>query len=589
MAKHYKNEITKKTKNTVVKNQSFLQGAMILSVSMLAVKLMGMLFKTLFANIVDPVGNGMFTIAYNVYEPLFMLATAGFPIAISRMVSESVAKKRYRDVRQLHSVSVPFLTLTGFICFIGMVFGGVLYAQAIESSESKYAIACLAPTILFGCLMSIYRGHFEGTRNMIPTAVSEIIEATIKLFVGLTLASVVYNNVSVEYVNQGTVLGNLPVSKEHAFQLINGYTVAAAMIGISLGAFLGFIYLLLRYKIKGDGITQEQLQNSPKAENKKSIFKRLALTALPIGINSIILSVANMVDSTMIQKRIINIMNTAPQELIDAYEGVLDSSLFLADAATGEFSIQTYLVGCFGYASTIMMIIVAVTQVFGTSALPAITTAWTSGDRKLIKRNIETVLRTTTFVTFPAGLGLCVLAEQIAPLIYFSSNVAEAMPITSSVLKVMGISVIFIATSTPICSMLQAVGRVDLPLKLMSVGMVMKIIINYILVGIPSINIQGAAVGSLVAYLFVCIVGIYLLCKETKIIPNFVTILIKPLVGSIMCAVAAFASFGLLNLVMNSKIATIIAILIAALVYFVVMILIKAINKDDARMLIKRK
>lgn len=569
-------------------NHSFLKGAMILTVSIMIVKIMGMVFKAVFANIVSPAGNGILNIAYSIYDPLFMLATVGFPIAISRMVSEAVAQRRYKDARRIHSVSVPFLSITGIVAFVAMIIGGVFYTQFIESSESIYAIICLAPTIFFGCLMSIYRGYFEGLRNMTPTAISEIIEASVKLFLGISLAIWVNNSLTVEYETKSTLFGNLVTSSEYASKLTNGYTVAAAMIGISAGALLGFVYLLLRYKIKGDGITKLNLQASPPAKPRKVLFKTLALTALPIGANSIVLSLANFIDMGVITTRILHIMDVAPNALQTMYAAI-PAKEFLADPQTGEYSIQTYLSGCYGYASTLMMLIVAVTQVFGTSALPSITSAWTKGNKPEIKRSIETVLRTTTFVTLPTGLGMSVLAPQLLSLIYLNPDNAVAVDIASTVLRVMGISVIFIATATPICSMLQAVGRVDLPLKLMSIGMVMKIAINYLLVGIPSINIQGAAVGSLVAYLFVCVVGIYFLCKETKILPNFVSIFIKPLVGALFCAVAAYAGYGLLNLVLPSAVSTILAVVVAAIVYIVVMLLIRAITKEDIYMLPKGK
>lgn len=574
------NEHTERT----AKKHSFLQGAMVLGVSMVIVKIMGMLFKIMFANIVaDTTGNGMLNIAYAIYEPLFMLATAGFPIAISRMISESVVKKRYNDVKKIHKLSIPFLSITGVIFFIAMVVGGIVYARTIQSTASQYAIICLAPTVLFGCLMSVYRGYFEGLRNMTPTAVSEIIEAACKLFVGLSLAQYTSNIVNAEYTSSGTIFGEYIASPEYANQLINGYTVAAAMIGISLGAFFGFLFLFLRLKIKGDGITQAELDASPRAEKRNLLFKKLARTAIPIGISSIILSISSFIDSTLIQRRIIDIMNTAPGVLQRIYS-YLDPQKFAADPVTGEYSIQTDLFGSYGYALTLMMLITAITQVFGTSALPSITAAWTTGNRQRIKSSIETVLRTTTFVTLPAGLGLSVLAPQILSLLY--SNVG-GVAVASNVLRVMGISVIFIATSTPICSMLQAVGRVDLPLKLMSIGMVIKIALNYILVGIPSINIQGAAVGSLVAYLFITVTGLYFLCKETKIIPDFVTILIKPLIGAVFCAVGAYAGYGLLNLVLPSKIATLLAIVIAVLVYILTMFLVKGITREDILMLPK--
>ena len=157
---------------------------MVLGGSMVIVKIMGMVYKILLSGQYGGVGTGLFNSAYALYNPLFMLSTAGFPIAISRMVSESITKKRYKDVRQIHMLSVPIFIVAGWLCFLAMIVGGFIYVKIIHADNAIFALLCLSPTIFFGCLMSIYRGYFEGMKNMAPTAISEIIEATCKLFLG---------------------------------------------------------------------------------------------------------------------------------------------------------------------------------------------------------------------------------------------------------------------------------------------------------------------------------------------------------------------------------------------------------------------
>ncbi len=580
-----------KNNNSVQSTETtFLKGAMILSVSMIIVKVIGMVYKIAMARVLGELGNGIFNIAYDIYNPLFMLATAGFPIAISRLVSENVAKKRYRDVRKIHKISIPIFIIAGIVCFVLLIILSQFYVQIINAGDAKLAIYALAPTIFFGCLVSIYRGYYEGLRNMVPTAVSEIVEASSKLFLGLAFAYGLSYVATMEYENSGTLFGVAQPSQEAFVSALTPYTVAAAILGVTIGSFLAFLFLFLRHKIKGDSITKELLLNSPRSTKSSKLRKRLIMTAIPIGLGAIVMSISGSIDTMFVQLRIIDIMNTAPDVLKDIYSYV-DPQYFLANA-NGETQIQVYLYGSFSYATTLLMLITAVTQVFGTSALPSITQAWTLRDKRRIKSSIETVLKTTTLFTLPAGLGLCALAQPILTLIYYNEGTVDGIQIATPVLQVMGISVLFIATSTPICSMLQAVGRVDLPLKLLSIGMVIKIILNYTLVGIPEINIKGAAVGSLVGYLFICIAGIYFLCKETKIVPNFVSIIIKPLFCAIASAVSAYLAYSLFNnllgnTVLSSNISTIIAIAVAAVIYVIFLFLVRGIEKNDILLLPK--
>ena len=174
-------------------------------------------------------------------------------------------------------------------------------------------------------------------------------------------------------------------------------------------------------------------------------------------------------------------------------------------------------------------------------------------------------------------------------MIYSSPNVSNEVEIASKVLTTMGIAIIFVGTATPICSMLQAVGRVDLPVKLMAIGVAVKIITNYVLVGIPEINIQGAPIGTFVCYLFISVVGVFFLCRHTKIVPNFMSILVKPLLASLVCGVGAFVSYHLFNYFMSGKIATILAVIVAIIVYIFCLFIFKAIQKEDVLQMPKGK
>ncbi len=557
------------------KSQSFLKGAMILGSSMIIVKLMGMIYKILLSNLYGGVGTGLFNAAYALYNPLFMLSTAGFPIAISRMVSENVAKKRFRDVRQIHRMSVPIFVFAGCICFLAMVFGSFIYVKVIKADNAIFALLCLSPTIFFGCLMSIYRGYFEGMRNMTPTAVSEIIEAAFKLFFGFTASAVTMKLLTQQYENTGYVLGIKCADMTEAENTIIPIAIGAAITGISLGAVFGFVYLFVKYRRSGDGITKEEFRLSPKAEDPHQTLRTMVKTAIPVGLGSIIMSLADMVDATLVQRRIDSIMQNDPKALLDIYGSLVPDSVYRAGTT------HIYLYGCYGMALTLMMLVSAVTQVFGTTALPSVTAAWTSGNKVQMKKSMETVLRVTMLVTIPTGIGMSVLSEPLLSLIYSGSGVANEVEIGSKVLTVMGISAVFIAASTPMCSMIQATGRMDIPLKLYTIGMIIKIIVNYILVGIPAINIQGANVGSIVCYGFVTVMAMFFLCRETKIIPNFVSIFVKPLFASIVCGAAAYWSEQFFDRFMTQRLATVMAVLFAVVVYVIALFLFRAIKRED--------
>ena len=571
-------------------SQTFLKGAMVLSISMVIVKLCGMVYKIMLTRIYSMfgdqyagIGTGLFTNAYEIYIPLFTLATAGFPIAVSRLISESIAQNRYKDVRQIHKVSKPFFVVMGFVCFALMIGLSFVYVDLIKSPYSLYAMLMLAPSIFFGCLVSIYRGYFEGQRNMAPTAISEIVEATVKMIFGLSLAYIVMKVGINQYSAAGTIFGLSFSSESEALNTLIAFSVASAIFAISLGGFFSYISLKIIYRRNKNAIPEEYYENSVDARSRKETFNMLLKTAIPIGLAAVVMSVSSTIDTLVIQNVLYNMAVNNGDALLAQYDGNLDSHIPKNPTESNPITIHTYLLGAYSCALTIMQLVTAVTQVFGTSAMPSVTNAYTKGDKQELKKSIETVLKLTLLFTLPAGIGMFVLSYPIISLLY-DGYIAV---VGARVLCVMGLSVILVATSTPICSMLQGVGRIDMPLKLYSVAMVIKIILNYAFVSIVSVNIMGAAVGSLVAYLFVCIVGMYFLIKKAGVVPDFFNTAIKPLFSSVICGATAYLSYELLSKVIPGSVATLLSIVIAAVFYIISLLLMHTFTENEVKMLPK--
>ena len=560
------------------KRQSFLHGALILTASIMIVKVIGALFKVPLTWIITEDGMGYFNTAYMFYSPLYSLATAGFPIAISRLVSESYTRRRFRDIRQIHKASIPIFITTGAAGFLLMFLGAPFYIKVIGNPNALPSMLALAPAILFSCLTAIYRGYYEGLRNMYPTAISEITEAVCKLVIGLSASWWVVKTGMEEYQSLGTVFGLSAPSEEYAKSMTLPFAAAGAILGVTVGSLLGFLILLCRHKRKGDGITRRELQASPNPMPLNLTTRRLVKTAIPIGIGALAVNIAGLVDATFLQTRIRNVMDTAPGVLLDRYEGMIP------EVNIAENTVPNFLYGCFSMALTLFMVVPAITQAFGISALPNVTAAWTRGVKEDIKRNMEAVLRITALFCIPAGMGMAALAGPVTRFIFGDR---ASSPITSKVLVIMGIGAVFASLSTPINSMLQAVGRVDLPVKLLFAGLTVKVALNYFLVGIPEINVLGAGAGTLACYLIITVLAFISLCRVTGIVPNLVSVFIKPAFSAAFCVAAAWAAQGLLCRAVPDKLATLISLVLAVVIYVIALFCLHTITRDDVLMLPK--
>lgn len=553
-----------------------MKGTIVLTSSIFIVKILGILFRIFVTGMIGATGAAYFTVAYEIYNPLFALATAGLPIAVSRMVSENMAMGRYKDVRLIHKVSIPIFLTTGSIGCLLMILGAIFIPKLpfINVPGATYSVLALAPTILFACLMSIYRGYHQGLRDTIPTAVSEIIEACCKFFVGYAISYSIIKLGLDEYSLKGSVFGTPCDSKEMAKNIIMPFASAGAIIGISLGAFLGFLYLIICHKIRGDGITHEKIISAPKTADKKILTKTLISTAVPIGIGAIIMNLAGLIDTTLILNRIQNIMRTNPQALLACYGPKISHEML-----SNKDGVHGFLLGCYSFTLPLMMLVPAVTQVFGVVSLPAVTSSYTKKNKPELKRSIESVIKMTTLVTIPAGIGIALLGPTLLSIVYPHKPIE--VYVASNIIPFLGIATTLTATSIPLCSMLQAVGRVDLPVKIVSLGLIIKIAVNYILVGVPAINIQGAGIGTSVGYFFAVIVCMFFLIKETKVVPNFKLTVLKPLIGGIMCGVAAFVANSFFSRFFPKMISLVLAVSLGIIVYIVVLFLLKAVTIDD--------
>lgn len=387
---------TKKSKKV---SQSFAAGAFIMAVGMLIVKLAGAAFKVPLAYILGGVGTGYFNNAYSLYNPIYALATAGLPIAISRMVAGDMTRKRYKDVRMIHKISVPIFLALGLMGCALMIGGSFLYVKFTNSPGSLYSMFMLAPTVFFSCLISIYKGYFEGLKNMIPTAVSEIVEAVSKVFFGLGLAWLAGEYGMSEYYTNGTVYGLVCENAVAARNATLPFASAGAVLGITLGSIMGFLYIFIKYKISGDGITREELENSEDARPTKALIRMLLDIAVPIALGAIIMNLAGAIDAMLVQRRLYDIMQRVPERLLNDYNGLIPNQV------VKEGKTHIFLAGCFGYMNTVTMLLYTITQGLGISALPNVTSAWVEGIKRKIKKKHRNNFKANFFDSISCRLG----------------------------------------------------------------------------------------------------------------------------------------------------------------------------------------
>ena len=555
--------------------QSFLQGAMLLTAGVLVVKMIGALFKVPLSAVITEEGMGYFSTAYSFYNVIFSMATAGLPVAVSRMVAERDSMGAWREVREIRRAALPVFGAVGAAGMVLMIVLAPLYTRAVQNTGALPAMLVLAPSVLLCAVAAAYRGYFEGLRNMTPTTVSQVTEAAAKLIFGLSLAWLVMRADTEKWIVDGclfglSVFGDLPQGRG---RYVLG--AAAAIFGVTLGSALSALFLFVRNR-HGDGITREQIAGAPEPRTRRRLIRSLLTAALPLTVGAAATSISGLIDAFFLQTRIAHILQTAPGPLLNMYAGGIPQENL---AAPG--TIPNYLFGCYNMALTLFMLVPSVTQAFGMSALPSVTRAYTRGGRAALKDAMETVLRMTCIFAVPAGVGLSVLAEPITRLLYGDRI---SVPIIAAALSVMGIAAIFAAVTTPLGSLLQAVGHMDLPVILTLCGLVFKVVLNYVLVGIPHLNILGGGLSTLVSYLFVTAAEWIALRRITGIHPNMGKTVLKPVLAAVLCGLGALSMQRVQELLgIGGRFSAAVSILYAVLIYAAALWLFGGVEAADIR------
>ena len=573
-----------------VKKQNVLGGAMVLVIATALVKVIGAVYKIPLTGIIGSLGRGYFASAYNIYTPIYAISMAGLPVAVSTIVSRNAALGKYRDVKQVLKTTFPLFLALGIVGTGALMLAARPYVESVGSPLAIFSVFAIAPSILFCCIMSTYRGYYEGLSNMYPTAISQVIESLGKLIFGLVLSYGVLNYANEQIELTGSVFG-YEVVTEADTAIVYALAAAAAILGVTLGTVFGAIYTILRHKLKKDGISKEMLINSPLASPKKSTVKEIIAIAVPTAISSLVLNVTNFIDTWMIQSRLEGVVESSYDTIMSIY----GDSITAANIA--RENIHTFLYGAYDTTLDFRNLVPTVMMTLGVSAIPIISAAVAKKDYKTVNGTVNTVFRTTMLIALPAGAGFFALSEPILALLYTGTENEPGIAISAPVLGLYGLMMAILTLSSPLTNMLQAIGRADVPAKALALGCVFKIGLNYILIGIPEINIKGAVFGTAFFYLLCIIYNYAVLRKETGVRIDIKTVIVKPLISAVLCGGAAYGSYMLLRSVLTfgdmssrlngQSLACIISIGIAVVVYAISVLLMKTLVKDDILMLPK--
>ncbi len=575
------------------KKQSLEGGALILIASSIIVKIIGVLYKIPIRDAIGVTGSGYYDIAYNVYIPIYSIALAGMPVAISKLVSHYAALGRFRDVRRVKKVATMLFSVTGIvgtalIFLIAYPYTSMKWALSINTPEALPSMLVIAPSVFVCCMMAAYRGYYNGLRNMYPTAISEIIEAAGKAIIGVMFSRGVINYAVKRFEAGQTVFGETVADRSAAVKACLPYATAAAIAGVTIATMLTLGFLYLRHKKIGDKITAEELRASPRPDSPNMIARNLLAIAIPVVTGTLIFSITNFLDSWIVLNRLSSVTG--------ANADIIRNMFHLSGVEAGDLKDLIY--GAFTYSLDFRTLLPTLTMTLGVSVIPVLTEAMTLNLRSNIKRSIESVIKLTMMIALPAGFGLAALAEPILRLMYGGkADFVATLSISVPSLVSYGLMAFLLSSSQPMSSILQGLGRPDLPLLSTTIGVSLKILFNFVLIGIPQINIFGVIAGTFVCYGTIVLLNYINIVRISKVKIDLKKIFFKPLLSAAASGIAAYSIYGICSKIIpagdvsgrinGNAFSALIAIGAAVLVYAIALLFSRTISRNEILLLPK--
>lgn len=554
-----------------MKEQGLYKGSAILMASMIITKIIGAVFKIPLTNILGGTGMGYFNSAYGLFLPIYTAVSSGLPTALVRLVAENAAKGRYRDVRKLRRISASVFALLGVLATAVMLLLSKPFSVYIaQNPNCLCAVICLAPSMVFCCLACVERGYYEGMRNMYPTAVSQIAEGIVKTVLGLSLALLVLKVGLNQYETVRTVFGIPAATYDEATAAALPFSVGGAMVGITLSEAAGFLVIFIRNRIFGDGINAEQLQRSPVPHSSAHLCKQLFTIAAPIALGGIIISLSSFIDLSTIIGGLKSAIASSPDYFLSRYSFALDGSLGLSELPNFIYGSYT------GMTSTIISFVPMAASMLGKTALPNIACIKESRDKAAIKRSVENVMYISLVLSAPMGFGIFALARPILELLYPMRP--DEVQIAALPLAVLGLAAVLGAVSIPLTSILHAVGEEKLTVRLALLEAAMRLAGNILLIRIPQLNIMGAVISGMLSYAVTDIIAVCQLKRKVRVNLRFRRIFALPVFCSVCCGASAAASCKILAGFLPQAAATPLAVIIAAVFYFLVLKITKTVR-----------
>jgi stage V sporulation protein B len=507
--------------------KNLIRGTLILGLAGIVAKFLGFFFRIPLIYMIGEEGIGLYQLTYPLYTFLLAIA-AGVPIAVSKMISERIALNKRKEANNIFKVSLIMLGTFGLASsFLLLVFSKNIINAFDWSKDAYYSLIGISFAPLFTCLLSAYRGYFQGLQYMSLPASSQILEQITRVLVGVGLAYLL---------------------------LQNGIAVAAggASFGAAAGAAIGLLWLTHNYS-KNKLVYPKEQQSRSLTE----ICFEMIRIAIPISLGQTIGSIMALIDSMMVP-------------------GLLKMSGYAEQTATMLYGQLT------GKAMVLINVPLTLSIALAQSTVPVISEAHALNNRKRFEKNVKIAYKTAMILAMPCAAGLYTLARPILNLVF------RGMGDGWELMQILSMASIFIIIAQTSTSILNGIGRTFLPIVAMILGCIVKVIISIIFIPIPEFNIRAAAYGTLLSYGIAALIDFILVIKCTRVYIDIREIFLQPMFCTLIMAFSVVLVYkNVFNLLSSNNKASLVSIAAGGFIYLVMLLITKTLSIKEFKAILR--
>lgn len=521
------------------KKKNFIVQGGLLGLAGLITRIIGMIYRIPVTNIIGDKGNGYYASAYYIYNIMLLISSYSLPLAISKVVSARLSKRQYKNAAKVFKGGLLFAAITGGVTGLIVLFGSDVLASLLSEPLSAIALRVFAPTLLIVAVMGVFRGYFQGMGNMVPTAVSQIIEQIINAVVSIIAAKSLFD--------YGTKVAALLRNEDLSY----AYGAAGSTLGTSVGAFAALVFLVALYFLVAGRLKKKYSDDDTRYEESYGMVMRLILmTVLPVILSTAIYNINDILDNFIFNHMM-------------EYKG-------LGAEKTAIWGVYT------GKAKLLLNVPIALSNSMSASAVPALASCIASDNKKGARKRISAAMRVTMIIAFPCATGLFVLADPIIKLLFSGETALAAALMRAGAITVMTYSV-----STLSNGMLQGIGRMNLPVKNAAISLILHIASLIAMMYYTDLGIYAVVISTLVFSLSMCLLNSLSLRHSIAYRQEKGRTFVLPAISAAVMGVSIFIIWKLLSLFAGNLIQTVIPIIAGGIVYFICILKLGAIREEE--------